>query len=120
VRLNPCVPQKLHKKLLILILGIYVRLAGLQPGDRADSKDLFEYSQDLLYTEIDRPLLAHLLPFCLHAWREDLHGSSDFGGFVEHLCPILANRHIFDLHLKSHQTEAVSLFHAEFDNRRNR
>jgi len=110
----------LHKKLLILILGIYVDWPDSSRAIARHSKDLFEYSQDLLYTEIDRPLLAHLLPFCLQAWREDLHGSSDFGRLVEHLYPILTNRHIFDLHLKSHQTEAVWLFHAEFDNRRNR
>jgi len=86
------------------------RLSRLRPGDRAEARDLFEYTQDLLYTEIQGPLLAYLLPFCLEAWYKDLRGRGGFGGFVEHFYPVLASSQIFDKHLKSHQTEAVSRF----------
>lgn len=56
-------------------------------------------------------LLAYLLPFCLELWCEDLRGTSDkYGGFVEHLYPVLADRAIFDQHLTSKQSAAVSEF----------
>jgi hypothetical protein len=52
-----------------------------------------------------------LLPFCLELWCEDLRGTSDkYGGFVEHLYPVLADRAIFDKHLTSKQSAAVSEF----------
>jgi hypothetical protein len=86
------------------------RLSRLRLGDRAEVHDLFEYTQDLLYTEIQVPLLAYLLPFCLEAWREDLRGNEGYGGFVEHFYPVLANRQIFDKHLQANQTEAVRSF----------
>lgn len=51
----------------------YLRhLARLRPGDRPEVKDIWEYTPNLLYTEIDGSLLAHVLPFCLDAWRENL------------------------------------------------
>src|ERR1700758_1411041 len=70
------------------------RLARLHPGDRASASDLWAYTQDLLYGhEIQAGLFAYLLPFCLEAWREDLHGiTSEYGGFVEYLYPVLANK----------------------------
>jgi hypothetical protein len=87
------------------------RLVRLRPNERAEVSDLWEYTQDLRYTEIQGPLLAYLLPFCLAAWREDLRGfDAGYGGFVEHLYPVLAERHIFDVHLTPKQTEAVSGF----------
>jgi hypothetical protein len=87
------------------------RLVRLRPNERADAGDLWEYAQDLLYTEIQDHLLAYLLPFCLAAWREDLRGvGAGYGGFVEYLYPVLANRHVFDVHLTPKQTEAVSYF----------
>ncbi len=89
------------------------RLVRLQPNERAEATDLWEYTQDLRYTEIQSPLLAYLLPFCLAAWREDLRGGPGYGGFVEHLYPVLADRHIFDVHLTPKQTEAVSGFMRE-------
>jgi hypothetical protein len=82
----------------------------LRSGDRAEARDLLEYTQDLLYTEIQGPLLAYLLPFCLEAWRKDLRGTEGYGGFIEHFYPVLANRQIFDRHLKAHQTAAVASF----------
>ena len=86
-------------------------LAQLNSDDRARVSDLWEYTQDLLYTEIQTSLLAHLLPFCLEAWRDDLLGTStEYGGFVEQFYPAVANRHIFDRHLKPDQTAAVSEF----------
>ena len=60
------------------------RLGRLKPGERARPADLWEYTQDLLYTEIQGPLLAYLLPFCLDLWREDLRGRDGYGGFVEY------------------------------------
>src|ERR1051326_3750396 len=87
------------------------RLVQLKPSDRAKIADLWEYTQDLLYTEIQSSLLIYLLPFCLEIWREDLLGTNqDAGGFVEQLYPVLANREIFTRHLKPGQTEAVAEF----------
>jgi len=90
------------------------RLARLRPEERADVKDLWEYTQDLLYTEIDNSLFAHVLPFCLEAWREDLCGTnSGYGGFVEHFYPVLADRHVFDEQLTPKQSAAVAEFMRE-------
>jgi hypothetical protein len=87
------------------------RLVRLQPGEKAEAEDLWEYIQDLRHTDIQGPLLAYLLPSCLEAWREDLLGiSGEYGGFVEHFYPVLADRHIFDVHLTPKQTAAVSEF----------
>ena len=88
------------------------RLGRLLPGDRPEVGDLWEYTQDLLYSnEIQRALLRYLLPFCLSAWRDDLRGvHSGYGGFVEHFYPVLANKHIFDELLTPSQTMAVSEF----------
>jgi hypothetical protein len=76
---------------------------------------LWEYTQDLLYgKEIQDTLLAHALPFCLEAWREDLRGiSSGYGGFVEHFYPLLANRRVFELHLSPTQSAAAADFMRE-------
>lgn len=91
-----------------------LRLSRLHPGERPDVSDLWEYTQDLLYTEIQGPLFTYLLPFCLKAWHEDLRGErSEFGGFVEYLYPVLANREVFNRHLTSTQTAAVSEFMRE-------
>ena len=85
------------------------RLANLRPGERADAADLWDYTQDLLYTEIQGPLLAYLLPFCLNGWREDLRGmSTEYGGFVEWFYVVLADRGIFDVHLSLEQGAAIS------------
>jgi len=86
------------------------QLARLKPGDRAESEDLWNYAQDLLYTEIQSSLLVYLLPFCLDAWRDDLNGNHGYGGFVEHFYPVLANRRIFDEHLNPEQVAVVSDF----------
>jgi hypothetical protein len=87
-----------------------LRLARLKPGERARPEDLWEYTQDLLYTQIQGPLLAYLLPFCLDLWREDLRGRDGYGGFVEYFYPVLADRGVFDKHLTTMQTAAVSEF----------
>ncbi len=90
---------------------LFRRLAKLRHGERADASDLYYFAHDLLYTdEIQDTLLAHVLPFCLEAWRDDLHGQRGYGGFVEYLYPLLANRQIFERHLKPAQTAAVSEF----------
>ncbi len=86
------------------------RLVQLKPGDRAESEDLWNDAKDLLYTKIQSSLLAYLLPFCLEAWSEDLKGNYGYGGFVEHLYPVLANRKIFDEHLNTEQAAVVSDF----------
>lgn len=87
------------------------RLTRLQPGEKPSSGDLWDYAQDLRFTNIQGPLLVYLLPFCLQAWKDDLRGiSSEYGGFVEHLYPALADRHVFDVHLTPKQTSAVSEF----------
>ena len=87
------------------------RLVRLRPGERAEASDLWEYTQDLRYTDIQGSLLVYLIPFCLQAWREDLCGiSSEYGGFVEHFYPVLADRGIFDNHLSALQSAAVAEF----------
>jgi hypothetical protein len=86
------------------------RLVRLKSGERAKPDDLWEYMHDLRNTEIQGPLLAYLLPFCLDLWREDLRGIEGYGGIVEHLYPVLADRQIFDTHLTPKQGAAVSEF----------
>lgn len=87
------------------------RLARLRPGDKAAVRDIWEYTQDLLYAEIQGPLFTYLLPFCLEAWHEDLRGTSnEYGGFVEQFYPVLANRQVFDRFLTPAQSAAVSDF----------
>ena len=42
------------------------RLVRLHPGDKAEPGDLWEYTQDLLYSDaIQDSLFTYLLPFCL-------------------------------------------------------
>lgn len=87
------------------------RQLRVKPGERPDLQDLWEYLQDLRYTDIQSASLAHLLPSCLELWCEDLRGTSHkYGGFVEHLYPVLADRAIFEKYLTSRQTAAVSEF----------
>ena len=86
------------------------RLMQLEPGEPATPGDLWDYTQDLRYTEIQRELFTYLLPVCLQAWRDDLRGAHDCGAFVEHFYPVLADRHVFDTHLTPSQTGAVSEF----------
>jgi hypothetical protein len=91
------------------------RLAKLRPGDQAESRDLWEYTQDILYSgEIQGLLLTYLLPFCLLAWRDDLRGThTGYGGFVEYFYPMLANKGVFKEFLTPTQTTAVSEFMRE-------
>lgn len=87
------------------------RLARLCPGEKAEARDLWEYTQDLLYAEIQGPLFTYLLPFCLEAWHEDLRGTSnEYGGFVEQFYPVLANPQVFERFLTPAQSTAVSDF----------
>lgn len=87
------------------------RLARLRPGERAEPDDLWEYIHDLRYTEIQDSLLVYVLPFCLEVWREDLRClHNGYGGFIEHFYPVLADRHVFDVHLTHQQSETVSEF----------
>src|SRR4029077_17656799 len=87
------------------------RLVRLRPGEQADASDLREYIHDLRYPDIPGPLLVYLLPFCLQAWREDLRGIHEgYGGVIEDFYPVLADRHIFDLHLTPKQSAVVSEF----------
>ena len=90
---------------------LFHRLARLRHGERADASDLYYFAHDLLYTdEIQDSLLAHVLPFCLEAWRDDLHGQSGYGGFVEYFYTLLANKQIFERHLRPAHTAVVSEF----------
>jgi hypothetical protein len=87
-----------------------LRLARLRPGEEADGNDLWEYVHDLRNTEIQGPLLVYLLPFCLKAWRDDLHGVEGYGGVIENFYPVLADCGVFDTYLTASQTEVVSEF----------
>src|SRR5688500_5646333 len=75
------------------------RLVALKRGELAMAGDLWDYTQSLRYTDIQRDLFIYLLPFCLQAWREDLLGANGYGAFVEHFYPVLADRNVFDSHL---------------------
>jgi hypothetical protein len=88
------------------------RLARLHPGDQAEAGLLREYAEALRYGhEIQSSLLAYVMPFFIEAWREDLLGTNTgYGGFVEDFYPVMANKNIFDVHLKPTQTAAVSDF----------
>jgi len=104
-------PEKITQEAWDRDDGHLRRLVQLRPGERADASDLWDYTQDLLYTEIQGPLLAYLLPFCLNAWREDVRGMSvEYGGVIEWFYLVLANRQVFDVHLTSDQGAAVSQF----------
>ena len=87
------------------------RLVRLQYGERPSGDDLFSYTEDLRYTEIQTSLFVYLLPVCLELWRNDVRGiDTNCAGLVEHLYPILADRHVFDVHLTPKQTTVVSDF----------
>ncbi len=87
------------------------RLARLKRDERAEPGDLWEYTQDLLYTEIQADLFRYLLPFCMEGWRFDLlRTSSGYGGFVEYFYQVLADRQVFTKHLTPRQGAAVSRF----------
>lgn len=103
-------PSKITQEAFDGDSGHLRRLVRLKPGERPEADDLWEYTQDLRYTEIQGPLLAYLLPVCLQAWHQDLRGTYRYGGFVEHFYPVLADRHVFDLHLTPRQTAAISEF----------
>jgi hypothetical protein len=89
------------------------RLVRLKSDEQPRPEDLREYIHDLRYTEIQAPLLAYLLPFCLDLWREDLRGVEGHGGIVEDFYPVLADKQIFDTHLTPKQGTAVSKFMRE-------
>lgn len=87
------------------------RLVRLQAGDQPDGNDLFDYMEDLRYTEIQTSLFVYLLPICLEMWRNDVRGAdTSNAGVVEHFYPVLADRHVFDVHLTPKQTAVVSDF----------
>jgi hypothetical protein len=92
-------------------VGHLRRLARLRPGERADANDLWEYTQDLRYTNVQGPLFVYLLPFCLQALRDDLRGFHEgYGGLIEHLYPVLADQRFFDQCLNEAQRETASEF----------
>ena len=86
------------------------RLARLEPGEQANGDDLYAYVHDLRNTNIQSALLAYLLPFCLRAWRDDLHGIEGHGGTVEYFYVVLADKSIFESHLTDKQAQSVSEF----------
>jgi hypothetical protein len=103
-------PEKITQEAFDRDDGHLRRLVRLRPGQRAEASDIWNYTQDLRYTEIQGPLLAYLLPFCLEAWREDLRGVSGYGGFVENFYPVLADCRIFEVDLNPKQSAAISKF----------
>jgi len=87
------------------------RLLRIKPGERPDLQDLWEYLQDLRYTDIQNSLLAHrFLSVLNYGVRIYEALATKYGGFVERLYPVLADRAIFDKHLTSKQSAAVSEF----------
>jgi hypothetical protein len=66
---------------------------------------------DLNYAEIQSSLFVYLLPMLLEMWRNDLRGTDNsYGGVLEYFYPVLADRKVFELHLKPKQTNVVSEF----------
>lgn len=86
------------------------RLVRLERGTPAGAGDLWDYTQDVRFTEVQGDLLIYLLPVCLQAGHDDLRGVPDYGAFVEHFYPVLADRGVFDTHLTPAQTAVVSAF----------
>lgn len=87
------------------------RLARLRTGDKADVEDLREYVHDVRYTDVDAPLFRYVLPFCLHAWRDDLRGfESGYGGAIENFYPVVADYALFQAHLTAKQNAVMSEF----------
>ena len=87
------------------------RLARLGSREKAQAIDLWNYTQDLLYTDIQKSLLMFLLPFCLEAWSSDLSATnSSYSGFVESFYTALAKKKIFDEYLTREQAMGVSEF----------
>jgi hypothetical protein len=86
------------------------RLVRLERGTPASAGDLWEYSQDVRFTDVQGDLLTYLLPACLQAWHDDLRGVYDYAAFVEHFYPMLADRGVFTTHLTPAQTVVVSAF----------
>jgi hypothetical protein len=87
------------------------RLARLEPGEQAVDGDLTAYYHDLLYTDIQSDLFAHMLPMLLAIWHNDLRGIDDiYGGFVDWFYLVLARPNIFQQCFTSRQTTVVSEF----------
>ena len=99
---------------MIAIRGICA-VYEIAPWRPRQSRDLWEYTQDLLYGhEIQGDLVSHVIPFCLEAWRDDLRGiDNGYGGFVEHFYPVLAKTQVLGSHLNPKQGYAVAEFMRE-------
>jgi hypothetical protein len=108
---EPVAPDRITQEPFDFDDGHLRRLARLKPTERAAAGDLWNYTQDLRYTgSIQTQLLLHVLPFALQAWHEDLRGADGYGGFVVQFYPALLNHGVFETHLKSEQSQAVSQF----------
>jgi hypothetical protein len=102
-------PETITQEAFDFDAGHLRRLAQLRPGESAEARDLWDYTQDLRYTEVQLPWVEYLLPSCLAAWRQDLRGThGGYGGFIGEFYPALADK-VLRL-LNSHQTAAVSEF----------
>jgi len=86
------------------------RLVRIEQGQRADPFDLSVCIDDVRYGELQPDLLLYLLPVCLQAWHDDLRGLTDYGAFVEHFYPVLADRGVFDSLLTPAQAAMVAAF----------
>jgi hypothetical protein len=86
---------------------VYRRLCNLR-GAEPQAADLWDYSQDMLYTPLQPDLFRHLLPICLGAWRKDLFDEgANYAGFVEHFSTALATRPILEEILTADQYKSV-------------
>jgi hypothetical protein len=104
-------PERITQESFELDDGHLGRLVRLQPGERPNGNDLFAYTEDLRYTKVQGSLLAYLLPVLLEVWRDDVRGiENSYAGVVEHIYPILADRHVFDQELTPKQNATVSAF----------
>jgi len=87
------------------------RMVRLEANARPTPDDLFDYLQDLRYTEIQTSLFVYLLPVLLQAWRNDvLRIDASNAGTIENFYPVLAQRGIFTEHLTAKQTAVVGEF----------
>src|SRR5688572_27913623 len=92
-------PPAISQKALDHDAGHLHRLVQLRPVEPAKAGQLTDYTTDLLCTDIQTGLFRYLLPICLQARQDDVHGSRDYGGFVVHLYPVLVLSYAFDSHL---------------------
>jgi hypothetical protein len=104
-------PEKITQEAFEFDEGHLRRMVRLEADERPTPDDLFDYLEDLRYTDIQTSLFVYLLSVLLEAWRNDVLGiDTGNAGTIEHFYPILVQRDIFSEHLTPKQTGVVCDF----------